>query len=75
MIAESGLLPAAIDMVQTVFSEKCSQQLHNALLSNITGFRWIANISEDLEEQLIEMVRNIFQYRLTKQLIAVVLVT
>jgi hypothetical protein len=33
---ETMILPAAIDMVQTIFSEKCAQKLPNIPLSNNT---------------------------------------
>jgi hypothetical protein len=59
-ITDTVILPAAIDMVQTMFGEKCVQQLHNIPLSNNTVSQRIADISEDLEEQLIEKLRNTF---------------
>jgi hypothetical protein len=75
-IAETVILHVAIDLVQTMFGEKCPQQLRNIPLSDNTVSRQIANISEDLEEQLIEKLRNkCFQYRLMKRLIVAVLVT
>jgi DNA replication protein DnaC len=45
-------------MVQTLINEKCTQQLHNIPLSNNTVSQWIAVISEDLVEQLIEKLRH-----------------
>jgi hypothetical protein len=58
-IAETVVLPAAIDMVQTMFGGKCSQQLRNMALSNNTVSRQIADIlvSEEVE-QLTEKLRN-----------------
>jgi hypothetical protein len=56
-IAETIILPAAIDMEQTMFVEKCVQQLRNVQLLNNTVSRRIADISKDLEEQLIERLR------------------
>jgi hypothetical protein len=53
-IGKSLILPAAIDMVQTMLGEKCDQQLRNLPLSNNTVSRRISDISEDLEEQLME---------------------
>jgi hypothetical protein len=57
-IGESLILPAAIDMVQTVLGEKCAQQLRNIPPSNNTVSRLIFDISEDSEEQLMEKFRN-----------------
>jgi hypothetical protein len=48
------MVPAVKDLVQTMFSEKCAQQLRNILLLSTTVSQWIADVSEDLEEQLIE---------------------
>jgi hypothetical protein len=45
-------------MVQTMFGEECTQQFRNIPLLHNTVSRRIANISEDLEEQLIEKLRN-----------------
>jgi hypothetical protein len=57
-IGENLLLPAAIDMVQTMLGEKCAQQFPNIPLSNNTVSRRISDTSEDLEEQLTEKFRN-----------------
>jgi hypothetical protein len=43
-IAETVVLPAATDMVQTMFGEKCVQQLRNILLSVNKVFRLIADV-------------------------------
>jgi hypothetical protein len=58
MIAETVALLAAKDLVQTMFSEKCAEQLCNTPLLHITVTQWIADTSEDLEEQLIGKLRN-----------------
>jgi hypothetical protein len=42
-IGESLILPAAIDMVQTMLGEKCAQQLRNIPLSNNTVSRRISD--------------------------------
>jgi hypothetical protein len=41
-----------------MLGEKCAQQLHNIHPSNNTVSRRISDISEDLEEQLMEKSRN-----------------
>jgi hypothetical protein len=45
-------------MVQAILGEKCAQQLSNVPLSDNTVSRRISDISEDLEEQLMEKLRN-----------------
>jgi hypothetical protein len=45
-------------MVQIMFSQKCGQHFRNIPLSNNTVSQWTADILEDLEEQLIEKLRN-----------------
>jgi hypothetical protein len=57
-IGVSLILPAAIDIVQTMLGEKCAQQLCSIPLSNNTVSWRISDISEDLEEQLMEKLRN-----------------
>jgi hypothetical protein len=46
-----------MDMVQTMFSGKCAQQFRYTRLSNNKVSRRIADISEDLEDKLIEKLR------------------
>jgi hypothetical protein len=46
-IAETVAFRAAIDIVQTMFGEKCAQQRRNIPLSNDTVSRRIADVSED----------------------------
>jgi hypothetical protein len=41
-----------------MFAEICAQLLRNIPLSNNTVSRWIADISEDLEEELMEKLRH-----------------
>jgi hypothetical protein len=74
-IAETVILLAAIDTLQPMFGEKCAQQFRNISLSNNTISLWIPDITEDFDEQLIEELREVFQYRLTKWLIVVILFT
>jgi hypothetical protein len=52
------ILSGAIDVVQTMFGEKCAQEPHNIPLWNNTVSRHISDILEDLEEPLIEKLRN-----------------
>jgi hypothetical protein len=52
-IIETVILPAT-----TENGEKCAQQLRNIPLSNKMASRRIAEISEGLEGQLIEKIRN-----------------
>jgi hypothetical protein len=58
MITETVIFPAVIDIIQTMFGKKMSQQLSNVPISNYVVSRRIADISEDSEEELIEKVRN-----------------
>ena len=53
-IAESVILPAALDMVRTVLGEKEASKLRTIPLSNDTVQRRIADISIDLMEQVVE---------------------
>jgi hypothetical protein len=43
-IAETVTFPSATDLVQTMFGEKCAQQLHNIPSVNTTFSQWIADI-------------------------------
>ena len=52
-VAETLILPAAIDMVSAVIDEKAAEKLRSIPLSNNTVSRRIDDISEHLEEQLI----------------------
>ncbi|KAK7938700.1 hypothetical protein WMY93_002026 [Mugilogobius chulae] len=56
-IAEELILPAAIDMVSCLIDEKSAQKLKCIPLSNDTVGRRIVDISNDIEEQLIEAIR------------------
>jgi hypothetical protein len=64
-------------MVQTMFGEKCVQQLRNVPLSNNIVTRRIADISEDSEQQLTgSWQTKSFSVDIdTKRLIVVVFVT
>jgi hypothetical protein len=63
-------------MVQTMLGEKFAQQLLNIPPSNNTVSRRLSDISEDLEEQLMEKLRNNrLEYRWTRRLIVLVLLT
>jgi hypothetical protein len=59
-------------MVQTIFGEKSAQQLRNVPLLNNTVSRQIANISQALEEQLIEVRNKVTDCSAIGQLIAYV---
>jgi hypothetical protein len=45
-IAETVVLPAAADMIQTTFGGKCDQRLRNVPLTNNAVSQWFADISE-----------------------------
>lgn len=53
-IAEQPILPAAVDMVTIMMDEKSAAKLKTIPLSNDTIVRRISDISNDLEDQLIE---------------------
>lgn len=57
-IGEELILPAAIDMVLTMFGESMAQQLKTIPMSNDTVSRRISDIAEDLHAQLMEKVKN-----------------
>jgi hypothetical protein len=56
-IAEELILPSAIDMVQAVLGEKMAKKLRTIPLSNDTISRRIADMSADINEQLVEMLK------------------
>jgi hypothetical protein len=56
-ITEPAVFPAATDMVETTFRKKFTQQVRNVRPSNNTIPRRIADISEDLKEQLTDKSR------------------
>lgn len=57
-IGEDLILPAAIDIVSTMFGDPMAQQLKAIPMSNDTVSRRISDISEDLHVQLMEKVNN-----------------
>lgn len=57
-IAETLILPAAIDIVSTMLGDSSAQQLKNIPLSNDTVCRRISDISDDLCQHLIEKLHN-----------------
>lgn len=56
-IAEQLILPAAIDMVTIMLDEASAAKLKAVPLSNDTVARRICDISSDLEEQIIEKIK------------------
>ena len=63
-IAETLILPAAIDIVSTMLGDFSAQQLKNIPLSNDTVCRRISDIFDDLRQQLIEKLHNKWTKRL-----------
>lgn len=57
-IAEELILPAALDMVSTMLDDTSAEKLKAVPLSNDTVARCICDISDDLEEQLTEKMKN-----------------
>ncbi|KAL4083746.1 hypothetical protein QTP88_029062 [Uroleucon formosanum] len=57
-VGETLILPAAVDIVSTMFGDNLAQQLKSIPLSNDTVSRRISDISEDLNEQLFEKLKN-----------------
>ncbi|XP_008186758.1 zinc finger MYM-type protein 6-like [Acyrthosiphon pisum] len=57
-IAEELILPSAIDMVSTLIGESVANQLKNITLSNNTISRRIQDISDNINDQLIDKLRN-----------------
>ena len=56
-IAEELILPSAIDMVSTLIGESVANQLKNIPLSNNTISRRIQDISDNINDQLIDKLR------------------
>ncbi|XP_043916349.1 protein FAM200A-like [Protopterus annectens] len=56
-IAEELILPSAFDMVQAILGEKMAKQLRTIPLSNDTISRRIADMSADVNEQLVKMLK------------------
>ncbi|XP_022180962.1 zinc finger BED domain-containing protein 5-like [Myzus persicae] len=57
-VGEILILPAAVDIVSTMFGDNLAQQLKSIPLSNDTVSRRISDISEYLNEQLFEKLKN-----------------
>ncbi|KAL4099012.1 hypothetical protein QTP88_023513 [Uroleucon formosanum] len=57
-IAEELILPSAIDMVSTMIGESTANQLKNIPLSRNTISRRIHDISDNINEQLINKLKN-----------------
>lgn len=57
-IAEELILPSAIDMVSTLIGESVANQLKNIPLSNNTISQRIQDISDNINDQLIDKLRN-----------------
>ncbi|GFY19400.1 zinc finger BED domain-containing protein 5 [Trichonephila clavipes] len=57
-IAEELILPAAIEIVQTMFGDNFTKELQSIPLSNDTVSRRIDDIAEDVEQQLFGKLRD-----------------
>ncbi|GFV07748.1 SCAN domain-containing protein 3 [Trichonephila clavipes] len=57
-IAEELILPAAIEIVETMFGDNFAKELQSILLSNDTVSRRIDDIAEDVEQQLFGKLRD-----------------
>ncbi|GFW01680.1 zinc finger BED domain-containing protein 5 [Trichonephila clavipes] len=57
-IAEELILPAAIEIVETMFGDNFTKELQSIPLSNDTVSRRIDDISEDVEQQLFGKLRD-----------------
>lgn len=57
MIARELILPTALDMVSIMINVKSTIKLKPVPLSNDTITRCLCNISQDMEDQLIEKVK------------------
>lgn len=55
-VSETLILPAAVDIVSTMFRENLAKQLKSIPLSNDTVSRRVSDIFEDLNEQLFEKI-------------------
>ncbi|GFX82787.1 protein FAM200A [Trichonephila clavipes] len=57
-IAKELILPAAIEIVETMFGDNFAKELQSIPLSNDTVFRRIDDIAEDVEQQLFGKLRD-----------------
>lgn len=57
-IGEDLILPAAIEIVETMFGDNFAKQLHSIPLSNDTVARRIDDIADDVQHQLFEKFRD-----------------
>ncbi|GFX18431.1 zinc finger MYM-type protein 6 [Trichonephila clavipes] len=57
-IAEELILPAAIEMVETMFGDNCAKELQSIPLSNGTVSSRIDDIAEEVEQQLFGKLRD-----------------
>ncbi|GFX56512.1 zinc finger MYM-type protein 6 [Trichonephila clavipes] len=57
-IAEELILPAAIEMVETMFGDNCTKELQSIPLSNGTVSSRIDDIAEEVEQQLFGKLRD-----------------
>ncbi|GFY35708.1 protein FAM200A [Trichonephila clavipes] len=57
-IAEELILPAAIEIVETMFGDNFAKELQSIPLSNDTVSRRIDDIAEDVEQQLFGKMRD-----------------
>lgn len=57
-IGEDLILPAAMDIVETMFGDNFAKQLQSIPLSNDTVARRIGDIAEDVQHQLLEKLRD-----------------
>ncbi|GFU53981.1 zinc finger MYM-type protein 6 [Trichonephila clavipes] len=57
-IAEELILPAAIEIVETMFGDNFAKELQSIPLSNDTVSRRIDDIAEDVEKQLFGKLRD-----------------
>ncbi|GFV67640.1 zinc finger MYM-type protein 6 [Trichonephila clavipes] len=71
-ITEELLLPAAIEIVETMFKNNFAKELQSIPLSNDTVSHRIDDIAENVEQQIsVTCVINCFQFSLTRQQIAI----